>query len=74
MKTSFYIEIVIVISFIAITPSVPKEYPTENVQVQEAANILTERKIENIIDKVDYQFQKDSIHLTMLKNEQSKKH
>ena len=73
MKTTFFLAIVIVISFIVITPTSVKDYPTPEVEIQEAANILTERKIDNRIKKIEYQFKLDSIHMKHYKNENQSK-
>ena len=73
MKTTFFLAIGIVISFIVITPSTVKDYPTKEVQVREAINTLTERKIDNKIKEIEYQFQVDNIHINQLKNEKSKR-
>lgn len=72
MKTTFYIAIVMVISFIAIIPDKPKDYPPQNVVEQRESIGFKESKIDNLMRKIQHEQTVDSIQLNIIRNEQSK--
>lgn len=73
MKTTFYLAIVLVISFIVIPTNIPKEYPPQPVMDQRESLVLKEAQIDRLIHQIKYQLVKDSIQIKALKNEQQSK-
>jgi len=71
MKTTFYIAILMVISFIAITPSSPREYPPKSVIKQRESIVFKENSIDHLIDRIEHEQKVDSIQLKIIQNESS---
>lgn len=69
MKTTFYTVLILVVSFIAVKPNIPKSYPPKVVLEQRRIIEFREKKIENLIKKNKYDLEVNQIELKMIKNE-----
>ena len=63
MKTTLSIMAILVFSAIMLTPKIPKEYPPKEVLEQRADIVLKESKLNNLIDKIEYTIEKDSLEI-----------
>ena len=61
MKTTLSLLAILVFSAIMLTPKIPKDYPPKEVLEQRADIVLKESKLNNLIDKIEYVIQKDSL-------------
>lgn len=66
MKTTFYAVMILVFSFIVITPKTPKDYPPKPVMEQRRIIEFKERKIKNLINKIEHDLKTDSIQIKII--------
>lgn len=70
MKTALYALAIVVLSFASIKAIIPKEYPPKKVKEERVSIRVKEQKLNNLIDKIEYSLQVDSIKLETIKKEQ----
>ena len=70
MKTALYALAIVVLSFASIKAIIPTEYPPKKVKEERVSIRVKEQKLNNLIDKIEYSLQVDSIKLETIKKEQ----
>lgn len=66
MKTAFYTLFIVAFSFLSIKAIIPKEYPPKSVKEQQAVIKIKERKLDDLINKIEYHLEVDSIKLASI--------
>jgi len=69
MKTALYALVIVVLSFASIKAIIPKEYPPKRVKEERVSIRLKEQKLNNLIDKLEYDLKVDSMKLETIKNQ-----
>jgi hypothetical protein len=69
MKTALYALVIVVLSFASIKAILPKEYPPKRVKEERVSIRLKEQKLNNLIDKLEYDLKVDSMKLETIKNQ-----
>ncbi|MBP1222670.1 hypothetical protein [Flavobacterium sp. 1355] len=69
MKTALYALVIMVLSFASIKAIIPKEYPPKKVKEERVSIRLKEQKLNNLIDKLEYDLKVDSMKLETIKNQ-----
>ncbi|MEO8534258.1 MAG: hypothetical protein ABI441_10920 [Flavobacterium sp.] len=67
MKTTIYMLVFIIIGALTLKPIIPKHYPPKKVVEQKQANVLKEIKLENIINRIEYEVKVDSMEIKHIK-------
>ena len=68
MKTTLSALFLVALSFVSIKAIIPKEYPPKSVKEERISIKLKEQKLNNLIDKIEYDLEVDSIKLANIKN------
>lgn len=67
MKTSIYIVLVMVFGVFLFKPRMPKVYPSPATIKQKEDIAFKETKLRRLIDKIEYEYSKDSIEIKSIK-------
>ena len=67
MKTTLSITLIMVFSAVLLSPKMPKEYPPKKVIVQREELVIKERKLEDLIKKIENTIAIDSVRLSFIK-------
>jgi hypothetical protein len=68
MKTTIYIVTILAFSALIISPKLPKVYPPKEVLEEKRSIVFKERKLEHLIEKIEYQVTQDSIKIESIKS------
>jgi hypothetical protein len=67
MKTTLSLMAILVFSAIMLAPKIPKEYPPKEVLEQRAEIVLKEKKLDHLIDNMEYIITVDKMNVEALK-------